>query len=1127
MNPPSTNTSLQCFATAIKLVVQAATVDTRIAPLVPKVSELFLVVSKNPKVNLSLTSDTAHSIAVSDTDPSATVNQLLIKTISVLSLAAPLFPAEVSSLIPLVIGYMASGEMSRFPSTEVDGETCAGTLDHNNNNHSLLELPTNVTITTGCSDSLSVSNNRGHDVLGDSKKRYSDISVAALQSASYESEAVTLGDLQDPNVKDSGDNMGATDADGSKVSGKRIQSVDSARSDSPSNSAVSSSSSSSASSRNNRAHLSTRKDFARIPKRQKTQQHYSPTINIVDYGVRDMFASGNDRNMAFSRTADETPLPVLIHRSKLWDQVTTYEPQSRCIPTESALAIVVTSDSTVLYEKYHKQNDCDENVAKFLTIKKVVLIPRAASMSSNMSYCISNLHRYQHGTVHLHSNQHRWFKEATKHLEVLVLKEGVRYDDADLGIHVQYTHLAHDYAGLSSLINDIAPVMNPNCSTARNVPSVSCGWSTANAHEYRYNRSNVLGSISPFLIDGGIDTIQRRQKEHIAFLIGSVIKAFSPCGIHPTPFFHSDPTIRQMRADFATEFLESLGSKKAKNERVDSFFLAEGVSFIFNNFVSFHTDTMNDPATGMNDTLSINCSCIISSDMASFASVKKAMKMFHLNVGDPLSFSVMVYSRKCIGDHIKKQLKIQTLLYPEKVASKASLPDLYWLISPLLKAIHRVDSDFNTNAVWDDHSVINHYMSNIKRDPSNTQYQGDYIELVAGFDKMRYWSPVRYLADALHARNIIEMTPKHLMGYICFASLETNGTFLLSGIIDDILAHSDPNGTAFMRDFEKYGLYAALIFAAQEKNKGTGTGTVYGSSKNPRHQHHNRGSCERFPVAGGKGLLSFDEKGKDDIANRCASVVSRLLEICRTSFQEVNDVVSRRRRGDINGVAHSIYESVMTTAGPGVAHIFTLNFMQVASMFGFFPLEIITWACVGSKTSGAYKAINALYKQHQNTINGGEVGNADLSLSEAEKYFTNVVTWISSNVSYNFTPSVAENMLCELNREKGTIDPSEEWAPSNKSDVLYLYKHRNNTLHHLYRWKTDTKGKAILQVLLMSTDGKVVGTRSLFEMASRAGSRGGELDFGAYWTGGYAAAGAVQPFVSKYKVTAEYAKYFV
>jgi hypothetical protein len=212
----------------------------------------------------------------------------------------------------------------------------------------------------------------------------------------------------------------------------------------------------------------------------------------------------------------------------------------------------------------------------------------------------------------------------------------------------------------------------------------------------------------------------------------------------------------------------------------------------------------------------------------------------------------------------------------------------------------------------------------------------------------------------------------------------------------------------------------------------------------------------------------------------------------------------------------------MTSAGPGVAHIFTLNFMQVASMFGFFPLEIITWACVDCKTSGAYKAINALYKQHK-----GDVGTADLSISEAEKHFTNVVTWISSNVSYNFTASVAENVLCELNREKGTIDTSEDWAPSNKSDVLYLYKHRNNTLHHLYRWKTDIKGKAILQVLLMSIDGKVVGSRNLFEMTSRMGSKGGELDFGAYWTGGFAAAGAVQPFVSKYKVTAEYAKYFV
>ena len=108
----------------------------------------------------------------------------------------------------------------------------------------------------------------------------------------------------------------------------------------------------------------------------------------------------------------------------------------------------------------------------------------------------------------------------------------------------------------------------------------------------------------------------------------------SPSGIHPTPFFHSNPTNRKIRAQLAGEFLESLGARQAKNECIDSFFLTEGVSFIFDNFVSFRTDTIND-----------------------------------LEVRDPFSFSFMVYSRKCIGDHIKKLLKIDALLNPDKVAS--------------------------------------------------------------------------------------------------------------------------------------------------------------------------------------------------------------------------------------------------------------------------------------------------------------------------------------------------------------------------------------------------------------------------------------------------------------------------
>jgi len=47
-------------------------------------------------------------------------------------------------------------------------------------------------------------------------------------------------------------------------------------------------------------------------------------------------------------------------------------------------------------------------------------------------------------------------------------------------------------------------------------------------------------------------------KGKIAALVCNIIKSFSPCGIHPTPFYHSDPQIRKVRCDFVEEFMFAL-----------------------------------------------------------------------------------------------------------------------------------------------------------------------------------------------------------------------------------------------------------------------------------------------------------------------------------------------------------------------------------------------------------------------------------------------------------------------------------------------------------------------------------------------------------------------------------------
>jgi hypothetical protein len=101
---------------------------------------------------------------------------------------------------------------------------------------------------------------------------------------------------------------------------------------------------------------------------------------------------------------------------------------------------------------------------------------------------------------------------------------------------------------------------------------------------------------------------------------------------------------------------------------------------------------------------------------------------------------------------------------------------------------------------------------------------------------------------------------------------------------------------------------------------------------------------------------------------------------------------------------------------------------------------------VSSKTSGAYKAINAIYKK-----SGGHLGSFDISEEDAEKHFKQAVFWISLNVGYQFTHALAENILCELHRENCKDTTSDNYQQSSKKDVLYMYTHCQGVLHPLYR----------------------------------------------------------------------------
>jgi hypothetical protein len=80
-------------------------------------------------------------------------------------------------------------------------------------------------------------------------------------------------------------------------------------------------------------------------------------------------------------------------------------------------------------------------------------------------------------------------------------------------------------------------------------------------------------------------------------------------------------------------------------------------------------------------------------------------------------------------------------------------------------------------------------------------------------------------------------------------------------------------------------------------------------------------------------------------------------------------------------------------------------------------------------------------------------------------------------------------------------------------------------MNHLYRWKLDTHGKALLQVLIIKENNTVLDSYNLFEI-SRDGSCGGKTMYVSYWKDGNRMMCCGIDKKAEYILSARYAQYF-
>jgi len=92
--------------------------------------------------------------------------------------------------------------------------------------------------------------------------------------------------------------------------------------------------------------------------------------------------------------------------------------------------------------------------------------------------------------------------------------------------------------------------------------------------------------------------------------------------------------------------------------------------------------------------------------------------------------------------------------------------------------------------------------------------------------------------------------------------------------------------------------------------------------------------------------------------------------------------------------------------------------------------------------------------------------------------------------------------------------------------VLYFFKHHNGALHHLYRWKTDVRGVAILQVLLIAPTNEIHGIKNLSYLSLGGKIEREDTSVAVYWSGDTVGTKAVTK-ESKYMLSDDYCQYFM
>ena len=303
---------------------------------------------------------------------------------------------------------------------------------------------------------------------------------------------------------------------------------------------------------------------------------------------------------------------------------------------------------------------------------------------------------------------------------------------------------------LSKIFNAAYPHFSVSASKSRNLPSISFGWTTTDCNSYKYHRTNIVGQIKPFLIKTACDDLSIKLKRKVAKLSCLVINHISiHSGLDIFTYDEAKKSVkdlRKLREYFWHEYAKTMGLDIDKDSKLLEHFRCDGNSLIINPYVEKHKDTHNDQSEQWDNTLSINAQLPITPEMWSCSSFSAILNKLGYSKSNPklVSVSLMIYSRKCIGDYCQSVVKTKDVC---RLLRERGNP----IVDVVMEGLSNVSSPTNYRSQFDNVDCFKmlsdtqfeledkvRFLGNKKKKRTvySPQYRGLLSERVAAYDKL-------------------------------------------------------------------------------------------------------------------------------------------------------------------------------------------------------------------------------------------------------------------------------------------------------------------------------------------------------------------------------------------------------